>query len=80
MGGVFGQQDLASGNTPFNELSFVVQMMMAKMNVATLVQVVAVETSGRTAAVGTVVGLTGIVRSPRSLVTRRRQPSRRTRR
>ena len=54
MGGVFGQQDLASGNTPFNELSFVVQMMMAKMNVATLVQVVAVETSGRTAAVGTV--------------------------
>jgi len=54
MGGVFGQQGMASGNTPFNEMSFVVQMMLAKLNVATLVKVVAVHTAGRTAAVGTV--------------------------
>lgn len=54
MGGVFGQQDLASGNTPFNELSFVVQMMMAKLNVATLVQVMAVSAGPGLAPVGTV--------------------------
>jgi len=54
MGGVFGQQDLNSGNTPFNELSFVVQMALSKLNVATLVQVQAVNAGSGLAPVGTV--------------------------
>lgn len=54
MAGVFGQQRLSSGNTPFNELSFLFEQMLGRLNVATLVKVVAVHSSGRTAAVGTV--------------------------
>jgi hypothetical protein len=52
--GVFGQQELNSGNSPFNELAFVVQMMLSRLNVATLVKVVAVSTSGGVSPVGTV--------------------------
>lgn len=52
-GGVFGQQRLGSGNTPFNELSFVIQQALARLNVATLVEVVAVH-GGSTGPVGLV--------------------------
>lgn len=51
---VYGQQELSSGNTPFNELSFVVQQMLGRINVATLVKVVAVNATGGDAPVGTV--------------------------
>jgi hypothetical protein len=51
---VYGQQDLSSGNTPFNQLSFVIQQALAKMNVATLVQVQAIYTTGPAGVVGTV--------------------------
>jgi len=49
----FGQQNLNSGNTEFNALSFVIQQALAKINVATLVKVIAVY-GGGTAVVGTV--------------------------
>lgn len=52
--GAQGQQDLSSGNTEFNQLAFVIQQTLGRLNVATLVKVVAVHTTGRTAAVGTV--------------------------
>lgn len=42
MGGVFGKQGMASGNNPFNQLNFMVTQMLAKLNIATLVQVIAV--------------------------------------
>lgn len=54
MGGVFGQQDLSSGNTPFNELVFVIQQALGRINVATLVQVKAVNVGSGLAPVGTV--------------------------
>ena len=40
--GVYGQQRIESGNTPENQLSFVIQQMLGRLNIATLVQVVAV--------------------------------------
>jgi len=52
--GVFGQQQASSGNNDFNSLMFVINQVMSQMNTATLVKVVAVHTTGRTAAVGTV--------------------------
>jgi hypothetical protein len=52
--GVFGQEQLASGNDPFSELLFVINTVLAQVNVATLVQVKAVHSNGRGAAVGTV--------------------------
>lgn len=52
--GVFGQEQVASGNSEFNALSFLVTQMLGRVNVATLVRVDAVHTTGRTAAVGTV--------------------------
>ena len=53
---VFGQQELATGNSEFNQMSFLVKQMLNKLNVATMVQVVAVNpTPNNTAqAVGTV--------------------------
>jgi hypothetical protein len=39
---VYPQKELASGNTDFNQMSFVIKAALAKLNVATLVQVVAV--------------------------------------
>lgn len=44
--GYQGQKELATGNNPFNALSFLVKMMLGKINVATLVQVVAVYPAG----------------------------------
>ena len=40
--GYIGQKELATENSEFNKVSFVIKMAMAKINVATLVQVVAV--------------------------------------
>jgi hypothetical protein len=40
--GFQGQKELATGNSPFNQLSFLIKMATSKMNVAMLVQVVAV--------------------------------------
>ena len=50
---VIPQQELASGNTSKNQLDFAVKRALAKLNVATLVQVVAVH-GGGASAVGTV--------------------------
>lgn len=52
--GVRGQRQLNTGNTPFNTLMFLIQQVLGRVNVATLVQVQAVHTAGRTAAAGTV--------------------------
>ena len=46
MSGVQGQQELASGNTPFNELMFVIAQALGRLNVATLVQVKGVHAGG----------------------------------
>jgi len=51
---VYPQKDLATGNTPFNQLMFVIKQALARVNVATLVQVVAVHTPGGVAPQGTV--------------------------
>ncbi len=48
------QRKLSSGNTPFNALMFLLQQALGRVNVATLVQVQAVHTEGRTAPAGTV--------------------------
>ena len=40
--GFIGQKELATGNSEFNQLSFLIKMAMNRINVATLVQVVAV--------------------------------------
>ena len=39
---VYPQKDLSSGNSDFNQISFIIQRALAKLNIATLVQVVAV--------------------------------------
>jgi hypothetical protein len=40
--GYIGQKELNTGNSEFNKMSFVIKMAMARINVATLVQVAAV--------------------------------------
>jgi hypothetical protein len=50
--GVFPQQQLATDNTDFNVLSFVIQQLLGRVNVATLVRVEAVHTTGRVGPVG----------------------------
>ena len=50
---VIGQQQLASANGEFNTLTFLIQQMMSRLNVATLAKVVAVYPGG-TGVVGTV--------------------------
>lgn len=52
--GLFGQEQIASGNSGFNAMSFMINQFIGRINVATLVRVEAVNTGGRTAAVGTV--------------------------
>jgi hypothetical protein len=54
--GFFGQKELATGNSEFNQLEFVVRMLTSKFNIATLVQVVAVTPApnNTSQAVGTV--------------------------
>ena len=54
MAGVYGQQNLQSGNTEFNAIQFMIQQSLAKVNTAMPVQVVAVNTAGRVAPIGTV--------------------------
>jgi hypothetical protein len=51
--GFIPQRKLNTGNSPFNVLSFLIQQALGRMNVATLVEVVAVR-GGGTVAVGTV--------------------------
>jgi len=50
---VYGQQELSSGNTEFNSLQFLIQRALSRINVATLVQVRAVD-PGAGLLVGTV--------------------------
>ena len=50
--GVYGQQNLASGNNDFNAISFLIQQLLSKMNTATLVSVKSVSPGGRTGPVG----------------------------
>jgi hypothetical protein len=50
--GVYGQQQLASGNSEFNALTFMIQQMLGRVNTATLVSVIAVHTTGRSGSVG----------------------------
>ena len=54
--GFFGQKELATGNSEFNQLEFVVRMLTGKFNIATLAQVVAVNPApnNTSQAVGTV--------------------------
>jgi len=52
--GVFGFWRPETTNNDFNILSFIVQSMLSKVNVATIVQVKAVHTTGRVAPVGMV--------------------------
>ena len=50
---VYGKQKLDTGNSKYNSMSFVIEQALSKLNVATLVQVVAVY-PGATSPVGTV--------------------------
>lgn len=52
--GFLPQSRPSTGNTEYNALSFLVKQLMGQINVATLVQVKAVHTTGRVAPVGTV--------------------------
>ena len=52
--GIFGQEQIASQNNEFNALSFMINQILGRVNVATLVRVDAVNTTGRTSPVGTV--------------------------
>lgn len=52
--GVFPQRELNTGNTPYNAFVFAVMRLVGKINVATLVQVVAVHVPGAVSPVGTV--------------------------
>ena len=50
--GVFGRQQLSSSNNQFNEISFLFQQLLGRINTATLVSVKAVHADGRTSPVG----------------------------
>lgn len=50
---VYPQQELASGNNDFNQISFVIKQALSRLNIATLVEVVAVH-GGGTGITGTV--------------------------
>ena len=52
--GVYGQQRFGDENTPFNELHFFVTQILARLNVATLVQVVGVHAPPEGVAIGTI--------------------------
>jgi len=52
--GYLPQRRVSSGNTPFNALSFFLAQALGRVNVATLVKVIAVHISDRTGPVGTV--------------------------
>lgn len=54
MADVQGQASATSGGSEFNALAFLVQQMLARVNVATLVKVVACSNSGGVSPVGTV--------------------------
>jgi Phage protein Gp138 N-terminal domain len=46
MAGVFGQRDIQSGNSDYNQLAFTIRQFLNKINTATLVRVVAVHGGG----------------------------------
>jgi hypothetical protein len=50
---VYGKQDIASGNSDFNQMSFFMKMMLSKVHTSTLVKVISSTSSG-TSPVGTV--------------------------